>query len=212
MSESEVHDCGAPVAPGETVCSKCFLPVVWAGATLDRQAVQPGPFSGTPSADPSSGQANGRGFDRAEHTAAPGVPIQRVECPGCRREVEAGATCPFCSAELPAAPGRADRVARDRTSAAVSLPGGLVVPVGAEPVMLGRLSDDDRVGEALDLDEVSREHANLRFDGTTVWLEDLGSTNGTWLGGRRISTRVRLPSGDVLVGLGRWVTVTVHVP
>jgi pSer/pThr/pTyr-binding forkhead associated (FHA) protein len=78
--------------------------------------------------------------------------------------------------------------------------------------MLGRLSPDDRVGEELDRDEVSREHANVWFDGSAVYLEDLGSTNGTWLAGRRITTRVRLPTGDVTIGLGRRVTVMVHVP
>lgn len=132
---------------------------------------------------------------------APAPPEDRAQglvCAGCTRPVPAGATCQFCNTAA--------------VSVEVSLPGGLTVPVGPGGLLLGRLSEDDRVGAALDVDQVSRRHAELSFDGAAVWLEDLGSTNGTWLGGRRIDTRVRLQNGDVEIGLGRRVTVTVHVP
>ncbi|MBI2375658.1 MAG: sigma 54-interacting transcriptional regulator [Deltaproteobacteria bacterium] len=43
--------------------------------------------------------------------------------------------------------------------------------------------------------QVSRQHARFVLEGTVVSVEDLGSTNGTWLDDRRV-TRARLGAGD----------------
>jgi pSer/pThr/pTyr-binding forkhead associated (FHA) protein len=48
---------------------------------------------------------------------------------------------------------------------------------------------------------VSRNHARIMRDGSSYWLEDAGSTNGTYLNGQRIS-RERLQHLDVIT-LGR---------
>jgi pSer/pThr/pTyr-binding forkhead associated (FHA) protein len=45
---------------------------------------------------------------------------------------------------------------------------------------------------------VSREHASVRGDGQTVVLEDLDSSNGTFVNGERISSPRRLAPGDVV--------------
>lgn len=65
----------------------------------------------------------------------------------------------------------------------------------AGDVMLGRNPGCD---VHLDDDSVSRMHARLRMcDG--VWmLSDLGSTNGTWVNGRRVTTRTPVRRGDVV--------------
>lgn len=42
----------------------------------------------------------------------------------------------------------------------------------------------------------SRLHAELRIEGDTYWLSDLGSANGVFLNGRRISGTVQVFSGD----------------
>jgi DNA-binding winged helix-turn-helix (wHTH) protein len=42
---------------------------------------------------------------------------------------------------------------------------------------------------------VSRRHARIHVDEET-WLEDMGSKNGTFLGDRRVTGRVRLADGD----------------
>ena len=42
---------------------------------------------------------------------------------------------------------------------------------------------------------VSRRHARISFDGEP-WIEDLGSKNGTFVGDRQITSRVRLSDGD----------------
>lgn len=43
---------------------------------------------------------------------------------------------------------------------------------------------------------VSREHARITVEGGTALLEDLGSRNGTRLGGERLETPVALQDGD----------------
>jgi pSer/pThr/pTyr-binding forkhead associated (FHA) protein len=44
----------------------------------------------------------------------------------------------------------------------------------------------------------SRRHARLSMTAGAVWLEDLTSANGTFINGARITSRVRLSSGDRL--------------
>lgn len=43
---------------------------------------------------------------------------------------------------------------------------------------------------------ISRQHARLRYQGANITLEDLGSTNGTYLNGRTVSGVETLRSGD----------------
>lgn len=52
---------------------------------------------------------------------------------------------------------------------------------------------------AIDAPEVSRHHARIVVQGDHVMLEDLGSKNGTFLRGERISTAVAVYDGDVIV-------------
>jgi EmrB/QacA subfamily drug resistance transporter len=60
--------------------------------------------------------------------------------------------------------------------------------------------------------EMSRRHARLRVDGQRVLVEDLGSTNGTFVGGRRIGDAVWLDSGtELTLGLSR-MTVRFQEP
>ncbi|HWU85698.1 MAG TPA: sigma 54-interacting transcriptional regulator [Kofleriaceae bacterium] len=47
-------------------------------------------------------------------------------------------------------------------------------------------------------DSVSRMHARVRRSGETIEVEDLGSRNGTWVNGERISGTRRLVAGDEL--------------
>jgi DNA-binding winged helix-turn-helix (wHTH) protein len=54
----------------------------------------------------------------------------------------------------------------------------------------------------IEADDVSRRHARIRVDGPSpgaeVTVEDLGSTNGTYLHGKRLSAVTRLADGDRL--------------
>lgn len=62
---------------------------------------------------------------------------------------------------------------------------GTVVPLGSSPIIIGRASDATIV---LDDDFVSTHHASLTPNGNHWIVEDLGSTNGTWIDKTRVST------------------------
>ncbi|MGH2838452.1 MAG: FHA domain-containing protein [Thermoleophilaceae bacterium] len=58
----------------------------------------------------------------------------------------------------------------------------------------------------IDSDTVSRSHARLTRRGGALYIEDLGSLNGTWINGWRIDSSQRLCPGDeVIVGTVRLV-------
>jgi len=58
--------------------------------------------------------------------------------------------------------------------------------------------------------EVSRHHGRLTRGGGGYTLEDLGSTNGTFVGGQRLTGARPLSGGDV-IGLGETVTLSYEV-
>ncbi|HVZ35397.1 MAG TPA: GGDEF domain-containing protein [Polyangiaceae bacterium] len=59
---------------------------------------------------------------------------------------------------------------------------------------LGRHPDNQA---CIDDDGISRFHARISIDGSKYWVEDLGSSNGTYINGRRI-TSCELNNGDTL--------------
>ena len=59
--------------------------------------------------------------------------------------------------------------------------------------LLGR---DPAVAVFIDLASVSRRHARIVVSGRIATIEDLGSRNGTYVRGERISKRTRLENGD----------------
>ncbi|MGH7804805.1 MAG: FHA domain-containing protein, partial [Candidatus Binatia bacterium] len=67
------------------------------------------------------------------------------------------------------------------------------VELGRAEAVLGKHSACDVV---LPDARVSRRHAKLVEDGGGLWLEDLGSANGTTVGGKPVTTRVALGKAD----------------
>jgi predicted component of type VI protein secretion system len=81
------------------------------------------------------------------------------------------------------------------------MPCHLISPAGWPPIRLHRalvvVGRDPDCDARLDLPQVSRWHCCLSAAAGEVWVRDLGSTNGTWIDGRRVSSgRVRI--GDVV--------------
>ncbi len=75
--------------------------------------------------------------------------------------------------------------------------GGEFPLVPEKQIIVGRSSDLDMV---LVEDMVSRKHARIAMAEDQIWIEDLGSTNGTFVNGEKIK-RARLKEGDrVLIG------------
>ncbi len=58
--------------------------------------------------------------------------------------------------------------------------------------------------------EISRRHARLLLTGNTYTIEDLGSTNGTFIRGQRLSIPVNLRPGEI-ISLGDRVKVRFEV-
>lgn len=75
-------------------------------------------------------------------------------------------------------------------------------------IVIGR---DESVELHIASPAVSRRHARLMRDGEGYVLEDLGSSNGTFVNGQRISGRHPLKSGDQ-VRLGQAITLTYRAP
>ncbi|MGA2450783.1 MAG: DUF4388 domain-containing protein [Polyangiaceae bacterium] len=76
-------------------------------------------------------------------------------------------------------------------------------------ILVGRSSDLDMV---LVEDMVSRKHARIGMVGEEIWIEDLGSTNGTFVNGEKIA-RAQLKQGDrVLIGTSILKLVTGDSP
>ncbi len=64
-------------------------------------------------------------------------------------------------------------------------------------------------GLVLEDTQVSGVHARLLFDGTTLRLEDLQSTNGTWLDGRRLTQATLKPGMTFQIGRHRFTVEAV---
>ena len=69
---------------------------------------------------------------------------------------------------------------------------GKRLPLQPGENILGR----DDTGIQIDSPTVSRRHARIRISGTEAVIEDLGSKNGTFVRGERVSSAVRLKDGD----------------
>ncbi|MGL4514539.1 MAG: SpoIIE family protein phosphatase [Lacipirellulaceae bacterium] len=69
-------------------------------------------------------------------------------------------------------------------------------PLTAPQSVIGRSSDCE---VALDVAAVSRRHAVVHRDGDAFSVEDLGSRNGTFVNGERITGKARLAPGDRIV-------------
>lgn len=78
---------------------------------------------------------------------------------------------------------------------------GTRLRLGPGPILIGRAEDSTLV---LDDDYASSRHARLTQQGQDYYLEDLGSTNGTYLDRVRVTTPTPVPVG-VPIRIGRTV-------
>ena len=104
-------------------------------------------------------------------------------------------------------PGRPPKPTRRRRGAPTQLViteganAGVVVPLGQGPILLGRGAD---ATIRLDDDYVSTRHARFVPNGDDWYVEDLGSTNGTYIGSQRITTPMVVTVG-VQVRVGKTI-------
>ena len=95
------------------------------------------------------------------------------------------------TAEMPAVRAAVVGGSARRTTATTSV----VMGPAQNELRIGRLPDNDaRIPSPV----ISRHHARIVRDGTAYFVEDLRSTNGTFVNGQRISGRARLNGGERL--------------
>ena len=97
------------------------------------------------------------------------------------------------AASLGLAPTRRARLVVLKSPA---LEAGEEVPVDSMPVAIGRGGQNQ---VPLDGDEfASAQHARFEAKRDGLWVEDIGSTNGTFVNGARVTTPRRLAQGDIV--------------
>src|SRR5713226_8397138 len=72
---------------------------------------------------------------------------------------------------------------------------GRQFPLEAASLILGRQPDADI---CLESQAVSRHHARILCENDEIFVEDLNSSNGTYVNGKRIRERVPLSKDDML--------------
>ena len=79
---------------------------------------------------------------------------------------------------------------------------------GDKQLIIGRSSELDMV---LVEDMVSRKHAKISITNGKITIEDLGSTNGTFVNGEKVKTS-RLKEGDrILIGTSILKLSLIHI-
>ena len=77
-----------------------------------------------------------------------------------------------------------------------SLDEGDEFPLNSAPLTVGRGGQNDLVLEGDEF--ASARHARIEVRGDGAWVQDLESTNGTYVNGSRVAGARRLDHGDVL--------------
>ena len=84
----------------------------------------------------------------------------------------------------------------------------LVFELDRDSYIIGREAGNEIVIED---PQVSRRHAQLTRQGTSYLIEDIGSTNGTYVNGKRVTAPVLLSNGD-MIGLADTIVLAVQAP
>lgn len=117
---------------------------------------------------------------RSDLYAASGL---RAAAPGGRRPPRGGTSKPARGG------GRSGPKALIVTAGALA---GTRIALDGRPIMIGRADDSTLV---LDDDYASTRHARISQTGDDWYVEDLGSTNGTYLDRNKVSGPTRVPLG-----------------
>jgi len=117
---------------------------------------------------------------RSDLYAASGL---RAAAPGGRRPPRGGTSKPARGG------GRSGPKALIVTAGALA---GTRIALDGRPLMIGRADDSTLV---LDDDYASTRHARISQSGDDWYVEDLGSTNGTYLDRNKVSGPTRVPLG-----------------
>jgi hypothetical protein len=142
--------------------------------------------------------------------AAPAATV--LACPACGIEITPGDRfCSNCGAALepvaapaeaalitppPPAPAVGPRLIVSSSGAEIPLPAGEEFLMGREDPVSGIFPDVDLTPHGGDEGGVSRQHARLSVDGNSYFIEDLDSTNFTFVNKQKLAPKTRQPLND----------------
>ena len=129
------------------------------------------------------------------------VSVIRSDIFGTRAPVQARPAKKPRAKAKPAAGRKAPRGVPTKLQVVSGPNAGQSVPLGDTPILLGRGTD---AAIRLDDDYVSTRHARFATNGEQWFVEDLGSTNGTYLGSQRITSPIPIGIG-IAVRLGKTI-------
>jgi serine/threonine protein kinase len=140
------------------------------------------------------------------HDFRPEVPPELEQfCLRClsKRPADRPATARSVAETLERFAGKAGRGGGRPAVALVNRTTGVEVPLRADVTVLGRGRQCDVV---LSAPHVSRRHCRVLVEADGVVIEDMGSTSGTYVNGRRVE-RARLQDGDRIDLAGEQLAV-----
>lgn len=156
LAESTCHNCGAKLTPGSKFCDMC-------GALAE----EPGLPLGAPAPQ-----------QQMPLSSTPGIPQAVV---GPSPIIPPSAIPPY------AVPTIQGRLIVQSTNAVIPFPAGKSeFIVGREDPASGQFPDIDLSGHGGDEGGVSRRHARIFLQGTQYYIEDLNSTNYTFVNQKRL--------------------------
>jgi hypothetical protein len=207
--------CGAEVEPGEAFCANC-------GASLAQAPIPPEPVeeaeaAGVPTPPEEAPEPPIEIEAAPEEVPAPPVAVAEPPaeaaartCPACGSEIEAGdAFCSTCGFALqavavpsgaPAAPVKpaavGPRLVVGASGAEIPLPDKDEVLVGREDPVSGIFPDVDLTPHGGEEGGVSRRHARLIRENGKYYVEDLDSTNFTFVNKQKLTPKTRQQVGE----------------
>jgi hypothetical protein len=150
----------------------------------------------------------------SEEEPPPPTPLAAaLTCPACGVEVESGDRfCSNCGAVLEGAPAPVEaapapspppsppsvgpRLVVAASGAEIPLPVGDELLIGREDPVSGIFPDVDLTPHGGDEGGVSRQHARLIIEGGNYFVEDLNSTNFTFVNQQKLAPKTRQPLSD----------------
>jgi pSer/pThr/pTyr-binding forkhead associated (FHA) protein len=215
--------CGAEVLPGEAFCANCGASLAQPPIPPEPvPEIEPEPVAEEAAPEPVVEEAVPEPVVE-EPVAEPSVeaapppspaPAEVRACPACGAEVEPGdAFCSACGFALKAAPEAAPaeeepvpvpppatgpRLVVAASGAEIPLPAGPEILIGREDPVSGVYPDVDLTPHGGEDGGVSRRHARLVVEGGQYFVEDLDSTNFTFVNKTKIAPKSRhsLSDGD----------------